>query len=434
MGRLNRHQKPPVVYVILIMMLAGCASDPVTQSMSRATQPSVELIALSAVDIKREARMTQIAITGSKPFVYNISSYERPPRIIVNIPGAHFVDVPAVQTIAQRGIKTVEAGHVQQHDVTARLQIYLDSPATYSVEIERGRLSVSIPHATVSAPTPSPPPPRLQSVSVSEPGSAKHDYRVGPQDVLAITVYDEPDLSKNFRITGGGFISFPLIGRVQVNGRTASEIEEMLAQRLAQGYLINPQVSLAVAEHHSQQVLVLGAVRNPGQFPLRGNTTLLEMISRAGGLDHRDGKSNALVLIRESTRPGTNGAVAEKDVMTTRIDLERFLGQGDMTLNLPVQGQDVIYVPRPASVFVIGEVKQPGPVSLTRDLTLVGAIGKAGGFTRIASPSRSRVIRLINGVERTLHVNVADILKRGDRQRDIRLEPGDIVVVPESFF
>lgn len=432
MGRLHRNEKPPVVFLILIgMLLVGCTSSTMNQSEPHKTRQSVELITLSAVHIDRKSDVTQVAITGSKPFAYNISSYERPPHIIVNIPGAHFVDVPTTRTIAQAGIKTVEISHVQERDVTARLLIRLEKPITYSVQTERKRLLVNIPHAAAS---PSPTPLGTKSASLSGSVSAEQDYRVGPQDVLAITVFDEADLSKNYRVTGEGSISFPLIGKVLVNGRTTSEIEEVLSQRLAQGYLIDPQVSLVVAEHHSQQVLVLGAVRNPGQFPLRGTTTLLEMISRAGGLDHRDGKSNALVLIRESATPAATAAVQAKDVTTTRIDLEKFLKQGDMTLNVPVQGRDVIYVPRPASVFVIGEVKQPGPISLTEDLTLVGAIGKAGGFTRIASPSRSRVIRVVNGVERTLRVNVADIIKRGDRHKDIALEPGDIVVVPESFF
>jgi polysaccharide export outer membrane protein len=260
-------------------------------------------------------------------------------------------------------------------------------------------------------------------------------YYIGPKDVLDITVYRETDLSGKFSVSPDGVITFPLIGQVKAQGYTTAELSDVMRHLLSQGYLVNPQVSVEVAVYQSQQVLTLGAVQNPGHFYLGGKTTLLEMLSRAGGLSHHDGQSHFLILFRQRTASGTEVGDGGEDVQTMHIDLERLLDQGDMSLNVPLQGQDVIYVPQPASILVFGEVKNPGPISLSgKNMTLVEAISKAGGFTKIAAPSRTKVIRMIDGVERAKRINVADIIKRGDRSKDVVLEPNDIVVVPESIF
>jgi polysaccharide export outer membrane protein len=258
------------------------------------------------------------------------------------------------------------------------------------------------------------------------------DYRIGPKDILDIAVYRESDLSKRFRVTGGGRISFPLIGTVKVAGLTMAEIEHLLEQRLAQGYLIKPQVSVMVAEYQSQQVLVLGAVSQPGYYPLRGTTTLLDMLSRAGGLQQSTRQNKHLVLMRQRKAEQVHGHDAT--IRATRVDLDRLLDQGDTALNIQLQSEDVIFVPQPASIVVFGEVKNPGPISLSERMTVVEAISKAGGFTTTAAPGHVRVIRTAKGGERTMRVSVADILKRGRHSENITLEPDDIVVVPTSLF
>ena len=129
------------------------------------------------------------------------------------------------------------------------------------------------------------------------------------------------------------------------------------------------------------------------------------------------------------------GRPVDTAVETIRIDLERLLRQGDLSLNLILQAHDVIYVPEPGSIFVFGQVSKPGPIPLPEgSLTLVEAISKAGGFTNVAAPNRTRVFRVVDGEERTIYVNVSDIIKRGDRSKDIGLKANDIVWVPESVF
>ena len=111
------------------------------------------------------------------------------------------------------------------------------------------------------------------------------DYRIGPLDLLEITVFQVQDLNRTVRVNSAGQISLPLIGSLQAGGRTAQELEARIAGMLAERYLQDPQVSVFVKEFTSQRVTVEGAVKKPGIYPLRGRTTLLQTIAMAEGLD-----------------------------------------------------------------------------------------------------------------------------------------------------
>lgn len=252
------------------------------------------------------------------------------------------------------------------------------------------------------------------------------DYRVGSKDVLKITVYRESELSGEFAVSGDGAINYPLLGRVPVAGQTISQIESRLEALLAQDYLVNPSLSVKVAEYRSQQIQLLGAVRKPGTYALRGPTTVLEIISEGGGVDSGEGGSKVVVL-----RP-RSGRDADDQFFT--VDLNVLLKGADLSENLVLHGNDTVFVPRADTVFVFGQVKSPGPYKIAdRQVTLAEAISMAGGLTRIASANRTRVIRFEGGAERVITVPLDDILK-GDKSKDIRLVAEDIVFVPESFF
>ena len=109
-----------------------------------------------------------------------------------------------------------------------------------------------------------------------------NDYVVGPQDVLTITVWDESDLTGRYSVEADGTFTFPLIGRVQVGGLTLRAVEEELTKQLLDGFFQNPQVSVAIEQYRSQQIFVVGEVRNPGTYPLVGDMSLIEALARAG--------------------------------------------------------------------------------------------------------------------------------------------------------
>lgn len=257
------------------------------------------------------------------------------------------------------------------------------------------------------------------------------DYKVGGFDVLSITVYEEPDLSREaLRVSGEGYISFPLIGRLRVAGLTTSEIEKLISDRLAEGqYLLNAHISVMVTEFSSKRFLVLGAVKSPGSYSLRAKERVLDGISKAGGVDLAQAGNRAMVIRDLSPDP------EREQKVVININLRDLLSRGDQLSNLYLLDRDVLYVPTAEYFYIIGQVNTPGSYTMPEEeLTLVGAIGMAGGFTRIAARNRTRIIRVEQGKEKIIEVKVDAITKAGKKIQDVPIRPGDVIVVPESFF
>lgn len=252
------------------------------------------------------------------------------------------------------------------------------------------------------------------------------DYRIGAEDVIQIAVYGQADLSITVKVSPDGFIPFPLLGRIKAEGFTGRELEEEVEKRLLLDYLNNPQVSILIKEYRSRKVYVLGGVSNPGIYELTKAITLLEALSRAGGLSNNAARH---AVISRSKKGNKNSTIEEP----LKVDLKRLLDEGDTSLNVNIHDGDVIQIPSANSYFVFGEVKSPGLYSIDKDLTILQAIIRAGGFTKIAAPSRTKVIRGKNGTEETIEVDISDIIK-GDKEKDIYIKADDIVVIPESFF
>ena len=280
------------------------------------------------------------------------------------------------------------------------------------------------------------------------------DYTVGGSDILSIIVYDEPDLTRNnIRVSRDGTISFPFLGRVSVNGLTTAQIEEVIANSLAEGQLlIDAQIAVMIEEYGSKKYQVLGEIRRPGSFSLRAEERLLDAISAAGGVaPETAGKE--LMLVRTVKQrasaaageaeswgksPTFNGEYGPDDQpakIVITVELERLLRGNDMISNLALHDNDVIYLPKAEFFYIMGQVKAPGSYKLTqKDLTLVGAIGNAGGFTSIASRKKTRIIRVEDGLEKIIVVNVDAITSAGRKIQDVLIKAGDIIIVPESFF
>jgi polysaccharide biosynthesis/export protein len=257
------------------------------------------------------------------------------------------------------------------------------------------------------------------------------DYRVGGYDVLDITVYEEGDLSRqNIRVTGDGYISFALIGRLHVDGLSTSEIEQFISTKLAEGkFLLDAHVSVTVSDFKSNQFIVLGSVKEPGTYPLQAKERLLDAISRAGGIDFEQGGKEGMII--RTLNPNT----AQESKIVIRIELPSLLKGGDQVSNLLLADNDLLYIPKAEYFYIIGEVQNPGSYAyLEKKITLVEAISMAGGFTSIAARNRTRIIREENGAEQIIEVKVDAITKAGKKRQDIRIEPGDVIVVPESFF
>src|SRR3989442_3323300 len=132
----------------------------------------------------------------------------------------------------------------------------------------------------------------LESVA---PLAQSNDYIVGSQDVLGITVWGQPDLTGKFTVEADGTFTYPLIGRVKVGALTLRQIEAELRSRLADGYLKNPQVSVAIESYKSQRIFVVGEVKSPGAYPLGANMTLMEALAQAGSTTSDAGDEAGIV-------------------------------------------------------------------------------------------------------------------------------------------
>jgi polysaccharide export outer membrane protein len=251
-------------------------------------------------------------------------------------------------------------------------------------------------------------------------------YIVGPNDVLGITVYDQPQLSRTYTVQADGTLTFPLIGRVSDGGLRAPAIENELRDRLSRGYLKNPQVTVSVDQYRSQQVLVMGEVRQPGTLQFTGSMTILEALARVGSTTERAGHE-AVIVHRPAGGPPLDAAAIERaqqanDSSLIRIDL-RGLQTGGLSQNSMLQGGDTVFVPRADTVFVTGHVASAGEYTIRPGMTVRQVLALAGGVTDRGSTGRIQIIRTVDGEERTVGVKLQDVV-----------QPNDTIVVRERFF
>ena len=250
-------------------------------------------------------------------------------------------------------------------------------------------------------------------------------YRIGPGDLLELRVFEVEGLSQTVRVEEDGTITLPLLGRVMVKGLTQEEVVQRLTDLLQAIYVKNPQVTIFIREYKNQQVAVIGAVERSGNYELVGRRNLLQMISMAGGLTEMAG--NEVFILRE----GPDGQTS-----TLTIDLKDLLVNGNQTLNVAIEPNDVINVAvdREIRVFVMGRVNTPGPITakLSEGMTLLQAIAGAGGPAEGAKQTAITITRKNGGKEQKIKVNLKDILK--GKKMDIKLQEGDVVFVPESFW
>ena len=203
-------------------------------------------------------------------------------------------------------------------------------------------------------------------------GAAASDYTVGEGDVIEVAVYDHPDLTTTARVDNEGFILFPLIGPVYVRDLPVQRVADVVGVLLADGYVVNPQVTVFVKEYRSIKVAVMGQVKNPGLFTAKGGTSFLEALSMAGGLTSGAGDRAAVTRV-------TGGQ------QTVDIDLVRLLEAGDASHDIPLLGGDSIYVEEASFFAVSGEVRNPGRYRFRDGITLEEALAMAGGLTDNAS-------------------------------------------------
>ena len=244
--------------------------------------------------------------------------------------------------------------------------------------------------------------------------AAEAEYVLGAGDVLRITVFQNPDLTTETRVSESGSITFPLIGNVAIGGQSVQTAERIIAAKLRSGgFVIKPQVNILPITLRGSQVAVLGEVNRPGRYPLEtSNTRLSAMLATAGGVAPTGG--DRVVLI--GTRQGT--------VVRREIDVPLLFGSADLSADMALVAGDVIFVNRAPVFYIYGEVQRPGAFRLERAMTVMQGLATGGG----TSPRGT-----IKGLQIHRRDDIGRI-KTIEPKLEDPLQPDDVFYIRESLF
>lgn len=252
----------------------------------------------------------------------------------------------------------------------------------------------------------------------------EEDYALGAGDEIAIQVWNRPELSGKHTVGPDGQITLPYAGPVHVEGLTREASVAAITKLLAPHYE-DLNVTLQVTRYESNRIFVLGRVANPGVLRYEGRLSLLEAVTRAGGLPIGGIGADKAALSRCMVFRG-------KDQLVW-IDLRSLLNGSNLALNIHLRRQDTLYIPDSDDqmVYVMGEVRRPGAVRVTPEMTFLSALAQAGGPTPEARSGKVRLVRPSENLEREF--DLKDFY-RGGKSLNVALQDGDVIYVPRSTF
>ena len=266
-----------------------------------------------------------------------------------------------------------------------------------------------------AAPIAAPMPPAAKLAPETPATAAAPDLRLeslGMGDMVRVTVFRNPDLTTDARVSERGTILFPMVGEVKVAGLTPAQVGSLIAQKLRDGrFVVNPEVSVAIAQVNSRQVSVLGNVQKPGRYPLDSvNVKLTDVLAHAGGI--AEAGSDMVTIVSAG-----NGKKVD-------VDLAAMFRRGDLSKNIELQPGDTIYVHRAPMVYVYGEVHKGGAYRVEPHMTVMQAIAMGGGITPRGTDRGLKISRKgENGQVARIDARLTD-----------PVQPDDVIYVRESIF
>ena len=287
--------------------------------------------------------------------------------------------------------------------------------------------------------------------SLNSPLTAgREDYNIGPEDLIDISVFEVPELSRTVRVSATGEISLPLIGTLKVVGQSPIAIEQMLRDTLRKTYVNDPQVVVFMREFHSDPVSIMGAVKMPGNYQIQTHKSLVEVLAMAQGFTEgparRPGRdivvtrkvSHSEIPSARSSDAGASGAdpaVGSKndDPEIVEVPIKELMNSGDPKWNILIYPGDVVKVVPAGTVYVAGDVTRPGGFPLTDfdNVSVIQALSMAGGPLRTAVRKNTVIIRRdAKGNRLEQKVDLGRVLKGQDP--DVMLGANDILFLPGS--
>lgn len=249
---------------------------------------------------------------------------------------------------------------------------------------------------------------------VTAGAAAAAEYRLGAGDVVRITVYQNPDLTLETRVTEAGVVSYPLLGNIRLGGLSVTAAEKFIVDALRSGNFVKqPQVNVVVVQVRGNQANVLGQVNRPGRYPIEtADMRLTDLLAAAGGTSAGGGD----LVVVTGTRGGQRFRV--------EVDLPSLFAANAKDSDPQIQNGDIVWVERQPLVYIYGEAQKPGPMRLERGMTLMQALSTGGGLTQRGTERGIRVHR--KAIDGRMTVITPAM--------DDRLQDGDVVYVRESLF
>lgn len=271
-------------------------------------------------------------------------------------------------------------------------------------------------------------PPPVRPLTPAQTGENLPTQKIGANDLIAVAVYDSPELTRTIRVTGEGLIRLPMLKKpIKAEGLFPSDLEAAIAHDLIAGeLLVDPIVTVTIAEYHSHPISVAGAVKTPITFQASTPVSLLDAITRAGGLEKDAGLQ---ILVSRTKRAAGED---KPSVVTQRIPVKGLIDRADPELNIMLEGGEEVRVPEIGKVFVVGMVKKPGafPVQDGSETTVLQMLALAEGLTGISNDTAYIYRKEASGTKNELPVSLKNLMAR--KTPDVELQANDILYIPEN--
>ena len=268
---------------------------------------------------------------------------------------------------------------------------------------------------------------QTHGVAIPETAANLPAQKIGPRDLIVLQVYDSPELSRTMRVGADGLIRLPMMRRqIKADGLMPSELEAVISKSFEEeGLVVDPFVTVTVAEYSSRPISVLGAVKTPLTFLANSPVTLVEAITRAGGLTPETGSE---ILISKNQQGPEGDVVA----VIQRVPVKALMNAADAAANLKLTGGEEIRIPEAGKVFVVGNVRKPGAFAVQDGAasSVLKMLAVAEGLAPFAGKN-AYIYRLEpSGSKNEIPIELSKIMNR--KTADVALLPNDVLYIPDN--
>jgi polysaccharide export outer membrane protein len=273
------------------------------------------------------------------------------------------------------------------------------------------------------------------SMAVTQTTAAAKDYIIGEGDGLDVSVWGNKDLNVSVKVRPDGMITIPGLGDVKASGFPPRDLQKSLGERLKE-LVKNPIVTVTVKEITNSKVYVFGGGIQSGVFDLNRHTTLLQLLCSIGNAAAGDGKGGGSAAGVTAKVADYKKAYLTRNGKKIKADFYKLFVNGDTSEDIVIESNDAIFIPQQTdrNIYVLGAVNTPKSIEYREGMTVMEAILESGGFTKFAKQNDTAILRKEDAKDVSIPIKAKDLIKDGDLSQNVRLKPGDYIIVSEGIF